>query len=154
MLHLPHLDVMNSMRPLALSSCSALISASMRSVGERWDKVLLPAPRLMLEDVELVLRPESVIGDGWKSGKISCIPVETFNKSTLSWCQAVALQQQQLVAQFTFAHMGKTFAAAQWLSLGWQKRTIKVLVKCWSQYWLKICSNPFCLTLTLITIYF
>lgn len=60
----PHLDVMNSMRALDFSSCSAVTSTSLSSVGERWDSALPPAPRLILEDVELELRPESVIGDG------------------------------------------------------------------------------------------
>lgn len=59
-----HLDVINSMRVLAFSSCSAVASTSLRSVGERWDRAAPPAPRLILEDVELELRPESVIGDG------------------------------------------------------------------------------------------
>lgn len=59
-----HLDVMNSMRAFAFSSCSALTSTSLMSVGERWVRVVPPAPRLILEDVELELRPESVIGDG------------------------------------------------------------------------------------------
>lgn len=59
-----HLDVMNSMRALIFSSCSAVASTSQRSDGERWDRALPPAPRLILDDVELVLRPESVIGDG------------------------------------------------------------------------------------------
>ena len=55
---------MNSIRALAFSSCSAVTSTSLRRLGERWDKAVPPAPRLMLEDVELELRPESVIGDG------------------------------------------------------------------------------------------
>ena len=66
---------MNSMRDLTFSSCSAVTSTSLRNVGERWDRAVPPAPRLMLEDVELELRPESVIGDGWQSGKKSCTPV-------------------------------------------------------------------------------
>lgn len=59
-----HLEVMNSIRALAFSSCSTVTSTSLRSVGERWDTALAPAPRLILDDVELELRPESVIGDG------------------------------------------------------------------------------------------
>lgn len=55
---------MNSIRALAFSSCSTVTSTSLRSVGERWDTALAPAPRLILDDVELELRPESVIGDG------------------------------------------------------------------------------------------
>lgn len=59
-----HLEVMNSIRALTFSSCSAVTSTSLRSVGERWDRAVPPAPRLILDDVELELRPESVIGDG------------------------------------------------------------------------------------------
>lgn len=59
-----HLEVINSIRALAFSSCSTVTSTSLRSVGERWDTALTPAPRLILDDVELELRPESVIGDG------------------------------------------------------------------------------------------
>lgn len=59
-----HLEVINSIRALAFSSCSTVTSTSLRSVGERWDTALAPAPRLILDDVELELRPESVIGDG------------------------------------------------------------------------------------------
>lgn len=59
-----HLEVINSMRALIFSSCSAEASTSLMSVGESWDRAAAPAPRLMLEDVELELRPESVIGDG------------------------------------------------------------------------------------------
>lgn len=61
---LPHLDVMKSMRPLIFSSCSAVTSTSLSSEGERCDRAAPPVPRLILEDVELELRPESVIGDG------------------------------------------------------------------------------------------
>lgn len=59
-----HLDVMNSIRALAFSSCSTLASTSLKSVGERCDRAVPPAPRLILEEVELELRPESVMGDG------------------------------------------------------------------------------------------
>lgn len=61
---LSHLEVMNSMRALTFSSCSAVASTSLRSEGERWDRAVPPAPRLILDDVELELRPESVMGDG------------------------------------------------------------------------------------------
>lgn len=59
-----HLEVMNSIRALAFSSCSAVTSTSLRSVGDRWGSAVPPAPRLILEEVELELRPESVIGEG------------------------------------------------------------------------------------------
>lgn len=59
-----HLEVMNSMRALTFSCCSAVASTSLRSGGERWDIADPIAPRLILDDVELELRPESVIGDG------------------------------------------------------------------------------------------
>lgn len=55
---------MNSMRHLTFSSCSGGASTSLSSVGERWGRAAPPAPRLMLEEVEQELRPESVIGDG------------------------------------------------------------------------------------------
>lgn len=74
----PHLDVMKSMRPLIFSSWSAETSTSLSSEGDRWDRAVPPVPRLMLEDVELELRPESVIGDGWQCGNTSCTPIEQF----------------------------------------------------------------------------
>lgn len=63
-LGLSHLEVINSMRALTFSSCSAVALTSLRNVGERCDRAVPPAPRLILDDVELELRPESVIGDG------------------------------------------------------------------------------------------
>lgn len=59
------------MRTLTFSSCSAVTFTSLSSVGVRWDSADAPAPRLILEDVELVLKPESVMGDGWQSGSKS-----------------------------------------------------------------------------------
>lgn len=58
---------MNSMRPLTFSFCSAVVSISLRSEGDMCDRAVPPdppVPRLMLDDVELVLKPESVTGDG------------------------------------------------------------------------------------------
>lgn len=69
---------MKSMRPLIFSSWSAETSTSLSSEGDRWDSTVPPVPRLMLEDVELELRPESVIGDGWQCGNTSCTPIEQF----------------------------------------------------------------------------
>lgn len=60
----PHLEVMNSIRALTFSFCSAVVSISLRSEGEMCDRGVPPVPRLMLDDVELMLRPESVTGDG------------------------------------------------------------------------------------------
>lgn len=58
---------MNSIRALTFSFCSAVVSISLRSDGDMCDIAVppdIPAPRLMLEEVELVLKPESVTGDG------------------------------------------------------------------------------------------
>lgn len=55
------------MSALTFSSFSAVASTSLRMDGDvwdRWDRQEPPAPRLMLDDVELELKPESVTGDG------------------------------------------------------------------------------------------
>lgn len=56
---------MNSMRVFTFSSCSTVRSTSLRIVVWRWGTVVLVFPKLMLEEVELELSPESVIGEGW-----------------------------------------------------------------------------------------
>lgn len=60
-----YLEVMNSMRVLTFPSCSTEMSTSLRTVVCRWETAALLFPRLMLEEVELELSPESVIGEGW-----------------------------------------------------------------------------------------
>lgn len=62
----PYLVVRNSMSLLAFSSVSAAVSTSSTSWVICGRFPLLP-PRLMLEDVELELRPESGTGDDWSS---------------------------------------------------------------------------------------
>lgn len=56
---------MNSMRVFTFSSCSTEMSTSLRMVVCIWDMAALVFPKLMLEEVELELSPESVIGEGW-----------------------------------------------------------------------------------------
>lgn len=51
---------------LTFSSCSADSCTSLSSVWGRCGKAV--PPRLILDDVELELKPESVIGEGWYSG--------------------------------------------------------------------------------------
>lgn len=80
-----HLEVMNSIRALTFSFCSAVVSISLRREGDMCDRAVPPdppVPRLMLEEVELVLRPESVTGDGWQSGR-NPWPPEGTNENTI-----------------------------------------------------------------------
>lgn len=60
-----YLEVMNSMRVLTFPSCSTEMSTSLRTVVCRWEMAELLFPKLILEEVELELSPESVIGEGW-----------------------------------------------------------------------------------------
>lgn len=60
-----YLEVMNSMRVLTFPSCSTERSTSPRRVVWRCEMAALLFPKLILEEVELELSPESVIGDGW-----------------------------------------------------------------------------------------
>lgn len=60
-----YLEVMNSMRVLTFPSCSTEMSTSLRIVVCRWEMAALLFPRLILEEVELELSPESVMGEGW-----------------------------------------------------------------------------------------
>lgn len=67
-----YLELINSMRFLTFSSCSAESCTSLSSVWGRWGKAV--PPRLILDEVELELKPESVIGEGWYSGGNSDTP--------------------------------------------------------------------------------
>lgn len=69
----PHLVVRNSMSLLAFSSVSAAVSASSTSWVICGRFPLLP-PRLMLEEVELELSPESGTGEHWSSRRKSKPP--------------------------------------------------------------------------------
>lgn len=60
-----YLEVMNSMRVLTFPSCSTERSTSPRRVAWRCEMAALLFPKLILEEVELELSPESVIGEGW-----------------------------------------------------------------------------------------
>lgn len=60
-----YLEVMNSMRVLTFPSCSTEMSTSLRIVVCRWEMAALLFPKLILEEVELELSPESVMGEGW-----------------------------------------------------------------------------------------
>lgn len=60
-----YLEVMNSMRVLTFPSCSTEMSTSLRRVVCRCDTAALLFPKLILDEVELELSPESVIGEGW-----------------------------------------------------------------------------------------
>lgn len=53
------------MRVLTFPSCSTERSTSLRMVVCRCEMAALLFPKLILEEVELELSPESVMGEGW-----------------------------------------------------------------------------------------
>lgn len=65
---------MNSMRALTFWSCTVERSTWGSMLGGNGEKAAAPTPRLMLEEVEEELKPESVMGEGWCSGIRSWTP--------------------------------------------------------------------------------
>lgn len=60
-----YLEVINSMRVLTFPSCSTEMSTSPRRVAWSCEMAALLFPKLILEEVELELSPESVMGEVW-----------------------------------------------------------------------------------------